>query len=61
MVVLGTGLPESICAAAFAREGLKVLHLDSSDSYGGAWRSLPLRDYIQWAGGNGRAPGDIQA
>lgn len=58
VVVLGTGLCESICAAAFARAGQRVLHLDSADSYGGAWRSLPLREYILWAGEDGRAPGD---
>eukprot|EP00434_Breviolum_minutum_P031059 symbB.v1.2.027471.t1/scaffold2822.1/size98038/6 len=50
VVVLGTGLTESICAAAFARNGQRVLHLDSTESYGGEWRSLPLKEYILWAG-----------
>ena len=44
VVVLGTGLTESICAAAFARNGQRVLHLDSTESYGGEWRSLPLKE-----------------
>lgn len=43
-MVLGTGLTESICAAAFARNGQRVLHLDSTESYGGEWRSLPLKE-----------------
>ncbi|CAJ1365127.1 unnamed protein product [Effrenium voratum] len=57
-VVLGTGLPESICAAALARAGKKVLHLDASENYGGPWRSLPLREYASWAGGRATMPGD---
>lgn len=37
VVILGTGLPESILAAALALAGSRVLHLDPSDSYGGDW------------------------
>ena len=44
VVVLGTGLTESIVAAAFARCGRRVLHLDSTESYGGEWRSMALRE-----------------
>ncbi|CAJ1384395.1 unnamed protein product [Effrenium voratum] len=57
-VILGTGLPESICAAALARAGKKVLHLDASENYGGPWRSLPLREYASWAGGRATMLGD---
>ena len=44
VVVLGTGLTESILAAAFARCGRRVVHLDSTESYGGEWRSMALRE-----------------
>lgn len=43
-MVLGTGLTESIVAAAVARSGRRVLHLDAAETYGGAGRSLPLRE-----------------
>ncbi|KAL4446312.1 hypothetical protein ABPG77_003119 [Micractinium sp. CCAP 211/92] len=42
LVVIGTGLTESIVAAAAAKAGHSVLQLDPSDHYGGAWASLPL-------------------
>lgn len=60
VVVLGTGLTESIAAAAFARCGRRVVHLDSTESYGGEWRSMALREYILWAGdpADARVPGD---
>lgn len=45
VVVVGTGLPESIAAAALARRGIKVLHLEPSDAYGGrTWGTQKLRD-----------------
>jgi RAB protein geranylgeranyltransferase component A len=44
VVVLGTGLTECILAAAFARCGRRVVHLDSTESYGGEWRSMALRE-----------------
>jgi len=34
VVIIGTGLPESVLAAALARVGKKVVHLDSNDYYG---------------------------
>ncbi|KHN86779.1 Rab proteins geranylgeranyltransferase component A [Toxocara canis] len=48
VVVLGTGLPESIIAAACARSGLSVLHLDRNDYYGGAWSSFHLQSITEW-------------
>lgn len=36
-VIVGTGLSESILAAALALAGSKVLHLDANGFYGGAW------------------------
>lgn len=49
--VLGTGLTESLTAAAFARHGQKVLHLDRSGFYGGCTRSLNLNELEAWANG----------
>ncbi|VDK22827.1 unnamed protein product [Anisakis simplex] len=43
VVVLGTGLPESIIAGACARSGLSVLHLDRNEYYGGVWSSFNLQ------------------
>ena len=42
--MLGTGLTESLAAAAFARLGRRLLHLDASSAYGGCWRSLSLAE-----------------
>lgn len=36
-VIVGTGLCESILAAALALAGSSVLHLDANGFYGGAW------------------------
>eukprot|EP00419_Tripos_fusus_P051362 CAMPEP_0172840232 /NCGR_PEP_ID=MMETSP1075-20121228/29153_1 /TAXON_ID=2916 /ORGANISM="Ceratium fusus, Strain PA161109" /LENGTH=740 /DNA_ID=CAMNT_0013684019 /DNA_START=45 /DNA_END=2270 /DNA_ORIENTATION=+ len=47
--VLGTGLTESLVAAALARHGKRVLHLDHESSYGGSWRALSLVDLEAWA------------
>jgi len=42
LLVLGTGLQECLLAAAAARAGQKVLHLDSFDYYGGESAAFPL-------------------
>ncbi|XP_055625977.1 rab proteins geranylgeranyltransferase component A [Toxorhynchites rutilus septentrionalis] len=42
LIVIGTGLPESIVAAAASRVGKTVLHLDSNEYYGGFWSSFNL-------------------
>lgn len=39
VIVVGTGMVESIVAAACSRIGKDVLHLDFSDHYGGLWAS----------------------
>ncbi|KAK6172220.1 hypothetical protein SNE40_015931 [Patella caerulea] len=48
-VVLGTGLPESILAAAVSRIGYKVLHLDRNDHYSDQWASFNLRAIERFA------------
>ncbi|XP_045763212.1 rab proteins geranylgeranyltransferase component A 1 isoform X2 [Maniola jurtina] len=46
VIVVGTGLVESIVAAACSRIGKNVLHLDSRDHYGGLWASHNF-DFLQ--------------
>ncbi|XP_069723641.1 rab proteins geranylgeranyltransferase component A 1 [Phaenicophaeus curvirostris] len=48
VVVIGTGLPESIVAAACARVGQSVLHLDSRNYYGGNWASFSFSGLLSW-------------
>ncbi|KAG8891648.1 Rab proteins geranylgeranyltransferase component A, partial [Tulasnella sp. 417] len=49
IAILGTGLSESILAAALAKAGKKILHLDENDYYGGDSASLTLLELITWA------------
>ncbi|XP_069841806.1 rab proteins geranylgeranyltransferase component A 2-like isoform X2 [Dendropsophus ebraccatus] len=48
VVILGTGLPESIIAAACSRIGQRVLHLDSKNYYGGNWASFTFSGLQTW-------------
>ena len=54
LVVAGTGLAEAAVAAAAARAGAQVLHVDPSGRYGGPAGSLPLEEFLAELGG-GRA------
>ncbi|KDR83521.1 hypothetical protein GALMADRAFT_110089 [Galerina marginata CBS 339.88] len=49
VVVFGTGLVESITAAALSKAGYKVAHIDSNPYYGGDEASLSVDDLVQWA------------
>ncbi|KIJ70643.1 hypothetical protein HYDPIDRAFT_105386 [Hydnomerulius pinastri MD-312] len=49
VIVLGTGLSESISAAALARAGLKVAHIDPNAYYGADEATLTLDELCQWA------------
>ncbi|KAF4619215.1 hypothetical protein D9613_005473 [Agrocybe pediades] len=51
-VILGTGLVESITAAALSKAGYKVAHIDSNPYYGGEEASLSLDELVQWADHN---------
>ncbi|KAE8685955.1 myb family transcription factor family protein [Hibiscus syriacus] len=44
LIVIGTGLPESIIAAAASTASKSVLHLDPNPFYGSHFSSLPLAD-----------------
>jgi Rab proteins geranylgeranyltransferase component A len=48
VIVIGTGLEESIVAAAAARNGHTVLHIDSNDFYGGQWAAFTLDGIQKW-------------
>ncbi|KZV28031.1 rab protein geranylgeranyltransferase component A 1-like [Dorcoceras hygrometricum] len=46
LIVVGTGLPESVVAAAASAAGETVLHLDTNPFYGAHYASLPLNDFV---------------
>jgi len=48
LVVVGTGLVESAVAAAGARLGHSVLHIDTNDCYGGDWASYTWDGLQKW-------------
>ena len=58
-IILGTGMPESILAAALARIGMKVLHLDRNDYYSGGWATLNWMGLNQWIERNQEVQGEF--
>ncbi|XP_029924308.1 rab proteins geranylgeranyltransferase component A 1 [Myripristis murdjan] len=48
VVILGTGLAESVVAAACARVGQRVLHLDRKSYYAGSWASFTFNGLLSW-------------
>ncbi|KAK9478468.1 GDP dissociation inhibitor-domain-containing protein [Lipomyces japonicus] len=48
VLVYGTGLIESIVAAALAWQGTNVLHIDRNPYYGGSWATLNLDELKAW-------------
>ncbi|KAK6907311.1 rab escort protein [Kwoniella mangroviensis CBS 10435] len=49
VIVIGTGLAESIAAASLAKAGKSVLHLDPNEYYGGEQASLTLDELVEWS------------
>ncbi|KAL4067295.1 GDP dissociation inhibitor-domain-containing protein [Scleroderma yunnanense] len=49
VIILGTGLTESITAAALAKAGLKVAHVDPNAYYGADEATLTLDELVAWA------------
>lgn len=49
VLVTDTGLISSLVAAAVARLGHKVLHIDRDHTYGGDWKTLHLLSLIGWS------------
>ena len=48
IIIVGTGLVESMVAGACARAGKKVLHLDTHSYYGGRNSTFNLRSMCSW-------------
>ncbi|KAJ7211924.1 GDP dissociation inhibitor-domain-containing protein [Mycena haematopus] len=48
IVILGTGLTESIASAALSKAGFKVAHIDQNPYYGAGEASLSFDEFIQW-------------
>ncbi|XP_060191859.1 rab escort protein 1 isoform X1 [Lycium barbarum] len=48
LIVIGTGLPESILAAAASAAGKSVLHLDPNPNYGSHYASLTLNEFTSY-------------
>ena len=60
MIVIGTGLEESIVAAAAARNGHSVLHVDVNDFYGSQWSAFTLDGLQKWAKENESPQSDVR-
>lgn len=58
LVVIGTGLTESLVAAAAAKAGRSVLQIDPADHYGGAWASHHLDELLALLAASGGAGED---
>lgn len=48
VIVVGTGMAESIVAAAVSRIGKKVLHMDGNEYYGGMWAAFNFDGLQKW-------------
>lgn len=55
-VILGTGLTNSIVAAACSRIGKSVLHVDKNSYYGSNWASFTFQQLVEWI--TSEKPGD---
>ncbi|KAG9317037.1 GDP dissociation inhibitor-domain-containing protein [Chiua virens] len=60
VIVLGTGLSESIAAAALAKAGLRVAHIDPNPYYGSNEATLTLDELVQWAESHSTNAGDSE-
>ncbi|KAL6575145.1 hypothetical protein OROMI_012430 [Orobanche minor] len=61
LIVIGTGLPESIIASAASAAGKTVLHLDPNSFYGSHSASLPLNDLISFLQCQTKFPSESQS
>ncbi|XP_077596404.1 rab proteins geranylgeranyltransferase component A 1 [Stigmatopora nigra] len=48
VVIVGTGLTESVVAAACSRVGRRVLHLDTRSYYASKWASFTFNALVSW-------------
>ncbi|KAF2712734.1 hypothetical protein K504DRAFT_401904 [Pleomassaria siparia CBS 279.74] len=49
VLIVGTGLQQSLLALALSRSGKKILHVDKNDYYGGAEAAFSLQEAEEWA------------
>ncbi|CAO2651106.1 Nn.00g094030.m01.CDS01 [Neocucurbitaria sp. VM-36] len=49
VLIVGTGLQQSLLALALSRSGKKILHIDENDYYGGAEAAFSLQEAEEWA------------
>ncbi|XP_018607819.1 rab proteins geranylgeranyltransferase component A 1 [Scleropages formosus] len=62
VVILGTGLSESVIAAACARVGQRVLHVDRRSYYAANWASFTFNGLLSWIDDNkqgGQSPEEV--
>lgn len=59
VIVLGTGLKECILSGLLSVDGLKVLHMDRNDHYGGESSSLNLTQLWKRFRGNDKPPAEL--
>ncbi|CAL1370115.1 unnamed protein product [Linum trigynum] len=56
LIVIGTGLPESVIAAAASTSGKTVLHLDPNPFYGSHFASLSIPEFNSFLNSNSAPP-----
>lgn len=61
LIVVGTGLPESILAAAASAAGKSVLHIDSNPYYGSHFASLNLQEFTTFLQSQSQSPNSTPA
>ncbi|KAF2036287.1 rab geranylgeranyl transferase escort protein-like protein [Setomelanomma holmii] len=49
VLIIGTGLQQSLLALALSRSDKKILHIDENDYYGGAEAAFSLQEADEWA------------
>nr|CAB3230603.1 rab proteins geranylgeranyltransferase component A 2 [Phallusia mammillata] len=53
IILIGTGLTESVLSGAFSRIGKSVLHIDQNKFYGGNWASFNIKDFDEFIASGG--------
>jgi hypothetical protein len=54
VILLGTGVVQSVLCGALARVGRRVLHLDQNEYYGGDFATFTLQQFVNWGHKHGR-------
>ncbi|KAF2499262.1 rab geranylgeranyl transferase escort protein-like protein [Lophium mytilinum] len=49
VLIVGTGLPQSLLATALSRSGKKILHIDRNNYYGGSEAAFSLQEAEDWS------------